>query len=362
MDRPVDIVLASHRRHKPIQRAHMSCRRGPKAGIHPAVAGEADDTATGRNLATRRQVGQYEKAILPSPIHSQRRARSANGGEETSEVLPMLNLRKLAVIAVQATVGVALGASWGLTALAEIAPANPVTQSQTTPVLRAGDLVRLRSGGPALTVKSVHGNWVICTWWHERFGMFRTVGFPVAMIDGPITLLAAAASPQTDAGPQTNDQSSPAKRSDNPPGNLIDAGPTNQNPTAQGANQAVGVGQMGAASTLTSMSPPTTPAQALALLQGIVQTHQNPPAQGTSPVETVSPLQQGTDQTISVSRVRPALILPQSTTQTVPQGTVQTALPFQQGAATNQTVGVGQMGPAGALTSMSPQGMIGRRF
>jgi uncharacterized protein YodC (DUF2158 family) len=258
----------------------------------------------------------------------------------------MLNLPKLAVIAVQAAVGLALGASWAVTALAEIAPANPVTQSQTTPVLRAGDLVRLRSGGPALTVKSVHGNWVICTWWHERFGMFRTVGFPVVMIDGPITLLAAAVSPQTDAGPQTNGQASPAKRSDQSPGNLSDAGLTNQNPTAQAADQTAGVGQMGPADALTSMSPPTTPTQALAVLQGIVQTHQNPPAQGTSPVKTVSPLQQGTDQAISVSRVRPALILPQSTSQTVPQGSVQAVLPFQQGAATHQTVGVGQMGPA----------------
>jgi uncharacterized protein YodC (DUF2158 family) len=256
----------------------------------------------------------------------------------------MSNLPKLAVIAVQATVGLALGASWTVTALAQIAPANAVMQSQATPVLRAGDIVRLRSGGPALTVKSVHGNWVICTWWHERFGMFRTVGFPVAMIDGPFTLLAAAASPQTDAGPQTNGQASAAKSSDHPPGNLSDAGLTDQNPTAQGANQTAGVGQMEPAGALTSMSPPTTPAQALAVLQGIVQTHQNPIAQGTSPVKTVSPLQQGTDQTISVSRVRPALILPQSTSQTVPQGSVQAVLPFQQGAATNQTVGVGQMG------------------
>src|SRR5262245_13790142 len=69
----------------------------------------------------------------------------------------MLNLPKLAVIAVQASVGVALGASWAVTALAETAPPNPVTQSQTTPLLRGGDLVRLRSAGPALTVKSVNG-------------------------------------------------------------------------------------------------------------------------------------------------------------------------------------------------------------
>jgi uncharacterized protein YodC (DUF2158 family) len=256
----------------------------------------------------------------------------------------MLNLPKLAVIAVQAAVGLALGGSWAVTAFAQIAPANAVTQSQAAPVLRAGDIVRLRSGGPALTVKSVHGNWVICTWWQERFGMFRTVGFPVAMIDGPVTLVAAAASPRTDAGPQADGQASPAKRSDKPAGDLSDAGLTTQNSTAQAANQTAGVGQKEPAGALTSMSPPTTPAQALAVLQGIVQTHQNPIAQGTSPVKTVSPLQQGTDQTISVSRVRPALILPQSTSQTVPQGSVQAVLPFQQGAATNQTVGVGQMG------------------
>jgi uncharacterized protein YodC (DUF2158 family) len=270
----------------------------------------------------------------------------------------MLNLPKLAVIAIQVSVGVAIGASWAATALAESAPANPVTQSQTTPVLRTGDLVRLRSGGPALTVKSVNGNWVICTWWHERFGMFRTAAFPVAMIDGPITLLAAAASPQTDAGPQTNSQAGPAKRSVPPPGNLSDAGLTNQNPTAQGAatNQTVAAGQIVPASALTSMSQPPTPTQASAVIQSMVQANQNSTAQapGTTPVRTASPFQLGTDQTISASRVRPALILPQSTTQTVPQGSVQAVLPFQQGAATNQ------VGSASAVTSMSPQ--VGRRF
>src|SRR5262245_28119712 len=171
----------------------------------------------------------------------------------------MLNLPKLAAIALQAAVGVALGGSGAVTALAQIAPANAVTQSQSTPLLRAGDLVRLRSGGPALNVKSVHGNWVICTWWHERFGMFRPVGFPVAMIDGPITLLVAAASPQTDAGPQTNGQASPAKRSDHPPGDLSDAGPADQNPTAQGINQTVDCWQSGGAGAFTSKSLTTTP-------------------------------------------------------------------------------------------------------
>ena len=79
--------------------------------------------------------------------------------------------------------------------------------------------------------------------------------------------------------------------------------------------------------------------QALAVLQGIAQT------QGTSPVKTASPSQQGIEQTISYSRLRPALILPQSTTRTVPQGAVQAVLPFQQRDGANQTAGAGQMAP-----------------
>ena len=225
----------------------------------------------------------------------------------------MLKLPKPAVIAIQATLGVALSTSWSLPALADAAPANTATQSQTTPLLRGGDLVRLRSGGPALTVKSIHGNWVVCTWWHEGFGAFRTAGFPVAMVDGPITLPPVEVSPQTDVSPQSNQQMSPTERSDRPWGNLSDAGQTNQSPTAQGTNQTIDVDR-----------------PALVLPQGTVQ--------------TVIPLQQGT---IGVGQMRPALVLP--------QGTVQTVLPLQQGAGTNQTIGVGQMGPANARTSMSPQ-------
>jgi hypothetical protein len=69
--------------------------------------------------------------------------------------------------------------------------------------------------------------------------------------------------------------------------------------------------------------------------------------------QTVIPLQQGTgtNPTIGVPQVRPALVLP--------QGTVQMALPLQQGTGTNQRIG---FGPANAGTSMRPQGVIGKRF
>ena len=95
----------------------------------------------------------------------------------------MLKLPRPAAIAIQATLGIALSAPWAVSALAA-----PATQSQTTPRLQEGDLVRLRSGGPEMTIKSVRGNWVIAIWWNEVFGGFQSAGFPVAMVDGPITL------------------------------------------------------------------------------------------------------------------------------------------------------------------------------
>src|SRR5215471_15518080 len=89
----------------------------------------------------------------------------------------MLKLPKPAAIAIQATLGIALSAPWAVPALAE--PANTAAQSQTTPLLHEGDLVRLRSGGPEMTVKSVQGKWVIATWWNEGYGGFQSSGFPL---------------------------------------------------------------------------------------------------------------------------------------------------------------------------------------
>ena len=231
----------------------------------------------------------------------------------------MLRLPKPAAIAIQATLGIALSAPWAVPALAE--PANTATQNQTTPLLHEGDLVQLRSGGPEMTVKSVQGKWVIATWWNEGYGGFQSSGFPLAMVDGPITL------PPVDVSPPT----SPTERSNRPPGDLSSAEQPNQNPTAQGTNQ---TRQVRGANADTSTSPPTRPGRILLSQQG------------------TGPLQQGTrtNRTIGVAHLRPALALP------LQQGTVfnQTVLPLQQGTGTNPTIGVSQVRPMLVL----PQGSV----
>jgi uncharacterized protein YodC (DUF2158 family) len=113
----------------------------------------------------------------------------------------MLKLPKWAVIAIKATLGIALSAPWAVPALAGAAPANTARQSHTTPLLHRGDLVRLRSGGPVLTVKSISDNWVICTWFGD-YGELLSAGFPISILTGPVTLSS------DDANPQTNGQKS----------------------------------------------------------------------------------------------------------------------------------------------------------
>jgi uncharacterized protein YodC (DUF2158 family) len=289
----------------------------------------------------------------------------------------MLKLPKPVAIGIQATLGIALSASWAVSALA--APANTATQSQTTPRLQEGDLVRLRSGGPEMTIKSVRGNWVIAIWWNEAFGGFQSAGFPVAMVDGPITLPPVNVRPQTspsersDHPPGGATPGSPTEGSDHPPGDLSSAGQPNQNPTAQSINQTRQVRPVNAT---TSTSGSSRPARILPSQQGAGPLQQDTGTDQTIGVpqlrpalalplqrdtvlnQTVLPLQQGTstNQKIAVPQVRPVLALP--------QGTVQTALPLplQQGTASNQKIGVGQVRPANAATSMRAQGAIGKRL
>jgi uncharacterized protein YodC (DUF2158 family) len=60
-------------------------------------------------------------------------------------------------------------------------PSNPAIQNQTDPALRIGNLVRLRSGGPLMTVKDVKGDQVDCIWTDVN-GQINTDSFPIVVL------------------------------------------------------------------------------------------------------------------------------------------------------------------------------------
>jgi uncharacterized protein YodC (DUF2158 family) len=62
-------------------------------------------------------------------------------------------------------------------------PAGSPTESQSlgAPVLRTGDLVRLRSGGALMTIDKVQGDQAIC-YWSTGGGETRSGNFPIAVL------------------------------------------------------------------------------------------------------------------------------------------------------------------------------------
>jgi uncharacterized protein YodC (DUF2158 family) len=60
-------------------------------------------------------------------------------------------------------------------------PSNPAIQNQTDPALKIGSLVRLRSGGPLMTVKEVKGDQVDCIWTDVN-GQINTDSFPIVVL------------------------------------------------------------------------------------------------------------------------------------------------------------------------------------
>jgi uncharacterized protein YodC (DUF2158 family) len=59
------------------------------------------------------------------------------------------------------------------------APSN--TQNQAAPAFRNGNLVRLRSGGPLMTVKGIKGDQVDC-FWTDMSGQINADRFPVDVL------------------------------------------------------------------------------------------------------------------------------------------------------------------------------------
>jgi uncharacterized protein YodC (DUF2158 family) len=58
---------------------------------------------------------------------------------------------------------------------------STATQNQTAPALSAGNLVRLRSGGPLMTIKEIKGDQVDC-FWTDFNGQINADSFPVDVL------------------------------------------------------------------------------------------------------------------------------------------------------------------------------------
>jgi uncharacterized protein YodC (DUF2158 family) len=59
------------------------------------------------------------------------------------------------------------------------APSN--SQNQPVPAFRSGNLVRLRSGGPLMTVKGIKGDYVDC-FWTDVNGQINADSFPADVL------------------------------------------------------------------------------------------------------------------------------------------------------------------------------------
>jgi uncharacterized protein YodC (DUF2158 family) len=97
-----------------------------------------------------------------------------------------MTLTKWAAVALAVTLGISLSAPSATTALADPALPAIATQSYAASHFHNGDHVRLRSGGPLMTVTSIQDDQVMCAW-SEPDGQLRSEHIPATLLAAPIT-------------------------------------------------------------------------------------------------------------------------------------------------------------------------------
>jgi uncharacterized protein YodC (DUF2158 family) len=93
----------------------------------------------------------------------------------------MTIVTKLPSIVTAAIIGISLGMPQPVPALADPLSSSTAIPGQAPASFQRGDLVRLRSGGPAMTVDSIKGNQVDCFWTGED-GQPNAESFPVDVL------------------------------------------------------------------------------------------------------------------------------------------------------------------------------------
>ena len=73
----------------------------------------------------------------------------------------------------------------GIPAFGQSASSNSTREKSAVAELHVGDLVRLRSGGPLMTVTKIEADQIHAAW-TDVLGEIRANSFPVAVLQGPI--------------------------------------------------------------------------------------------------------------------------------------------------------------------------------
>ena len=90
-------------------------------------------------------------------------------------------------IAIAVMLGIGVNVYLAIPAFSASPPSQVAEQSRSDPPLHNGDLVRMRSGGPLMTVTGVQGDQVNCSW-AERNGDLKSERFPIAVLSLPVTV------------------------------------------------------------------------------------------------------------------------------------------------------------------------------
>jgi uncharacterized protein YodC (DUF2158 family) len=90
----------------------------------------------------------------------------------------MLTSTKQISIAIAVTLALGMPLS---PAFSAPAPSNTAMQNQAAHALQSGNLVRLRSGGPLMTVVRIDGDQVNCVW-TDWDGQFESARFPINVL------------------------------------------------------------------------------------------------------------------------------------------------------------------------------------
>jgi len=93
----------------------------------------------------------------------------------------MLARTRPSAIAIAVMLGIGVNVYLAIPAFSASPPSQVAAQSRSDSALHNGDLVRVRSGGPLMTVTAVQGDQVNCSW-TEWNGDLKSESFPIAVL------------------------------------------------------------------------------------------------------------------------------------------------------------------------------------